>query len=93
MHTEWARARSLLNLCDFVAPRSSGSSFIVAPLRTVERTWSLDFSGGWYDFTVTAGAFERRFAGRMETGQDSVSDPAMGMTVSETSVLAEPAGV
>ncbi|MGR5475502.1 phospholipase domain-containing protein [Vibrio astriarenae] len=36
--------------------------------------------GNWYDFTVTVpqGGFTRRFAGRMETGKDSVSDPAMG---------------
>jgi phospholipase C len=66
------------------------SSFVVAPHGTVERTWSLDFTGGWYDFTVTAGAFERRFAGRMETGKDSVSDPAMGMTATEGSALPEP---
>ncbi len=37
-------------------------------------------SGGWYDFTVTVAGqpdFSRRFAGRMETGMDSISDPAM----------------
>ena len=65
------------------------TSIVVAPHRTIERRWSLAFSGGWYDFTVTADAFERRFAGRMETGQDSVSDPAMGMTVTEENVLSE----
>ena len=35
----------------------------------------------WYDFSVTiAGAdpFLRRFAGRVETGQDGISDPLMG---------------
>ena len=38
-------------------------------------------SGCWYDFSVEvrgAPAFLRRFAGRMETGEPSVSDPAMG---------------
>jgi phospholipase C len=39
--------------------------------------WSVAQSGGWYDFTVLAGAFERRFAGRMETGAHSTSDPAI----------------
>jgi len=37
-------------------------------------------SGGWYDFTVTVRGlpgFSRRFAGRLETGQPSFSDPAM----------------
>jgi phospholipase C len=34
----------------------------------------------WYDFTVRVDGFEgyeRRFAGRAETGEDGVSDPAM----------------
>lgn len=43
----------------------------------------LDLSGshGWYDFEFqVAGSpdFARRYAGRVETGRDSVSDPAMG---------------
>jgi hypothetical protein len=44
--------------------------------------------GHWYDFSVTAAAagsgggaapvvHERRFMGRMETGVDTISDPAM----------------
>ena len=40
--------------------------------------WDLASSGYWYDFTVTTDAWERRFAGRMETGADGISDPAMG---------------
>ena len=38
-------------------------------------------AGGWYDITVTDPArpnWLRRFAGRVETGHDSISDPAMG---------------
>jgi len=38
--------------------------------------WSLEGSGYWYDFTVTADDFEQRFAGRMETGSHGISDPA-----------------
>ncbi|MDM0122816.1 phosphocholine-specific phospholipase C [Variovorax arabinosiphilus] len=41
--------------------------------------WKLDDSGQWYDFTVTGEKFERRFAGRVETGRHSVSDPAMAL--------------
>ena len=44
-------------------------------------TWNLSGSGYWYDFTVTVAqqpGFARRFAGRLETGRDSISDPAMG---------------
>jgi phospholipase C len=38
-------------------------------------------SGRWYDFSVKVAAqagFSRRFAGRVETGAPSISDPAMG---------------
>jgi len=40
----------------------------------------LDKSHGWYDFTVQAEGFgtEVRFAGRVETGRSSFSDPVMG---------------
>lgn len=38
----------------------------------------LDAQQGWYDYLVRAGDWSRRFAGRLETGRDSVSDPAMG---------------
>ena len=43
------------------------------------RHWNLEGSGHWYDFTVKAERMERRFAGRVETGQPSVSDPAMAL--------------
>jgi phospholipase C len=41
-------------------------------------------SGNWYDFTVTSRsecnseAFARQFAGRVETGKATITDPAMG---------------
>jgi phospholipase C len=38
-------------------------------------------NSGWYDFTVTVKGhdlFERRYAGRVETGRHSISDPFMG---------------
>jgi phospholipase C len=38
---------------------------------------SLTTSGFWYDFTAASTNFGRRFAGRMETGRDGISDPAM----------------
>ena len=44
--------------------------------------WSLRDSGGWYDFAVTCDSdpvYARRFAGRVETGKHTVSDPAMGV--------------
>ncbi|MFG1989799.1 phosphocholine-specific phospholipase C [Actinoplanes sp. NPDC048988] len=33
---------------------------------------------GWYDLTVTGAGFERRYAGHLENGEESISDPAMG---------------
>jgi phospholipase C len=47
---------------------------------TAEQRWSIASSSGWYDFTVASHLnFERRFAGRLESGKHSISDPAMGM--------------
>ena len=45
------------------------------------KRWGLDDSGQWYDFEVVCDVgptWSRRFAGRVETGRHSVSDPAMG---------------
>jgi phospholipase C len=35
-------------------------------------------SHGWYDFTVRSGGLAYRYAGRVETGKWSITDPAMG---------------
>lgn len=46
-----------------------------------EWRWPLAGSHQWYDFTLAlddGAGYVRRFAGRMETGQDGYSDPAMG---------------
>lgn len=48
----------------------------------VQQNWPLANSGGWYDFTVRVqedATYARRFAGRVETGKPSVTDPAMGL--------------
>jgi phospholipase C len=42
--------------------------------------WSLGDSGYWYDFNIvcpTLPGWLRRFAGRLETGRDGMSDPAL----------------
>ncbi|MDM0004597.1 phospholipase C, phosphocholine-specific [Variovorax sp. J22G73] len=49
---------------------------------SVDQHWVLADSGQWYDFAVTCDAdpaYYRRFAGRVETGRHTVSDPAMGL--------------
>ncbi len=58
-----------------------GASYTVAPGESAAHECVLDDSGGWYDFAVRVredGGFLRRFAGRVENGAPSVSDPAMG---------------
>ena len=45
------------------------------------RLMSFTDSHGWYDFSILAGGldgFEKRFAGRVETGKESFSDPLLG---------------
>jgi phospholipase C len=44
---------------------------------SAQQNWTLTGSGNWYDFTLTASNFGRRFAGRVETGAPTISDPAM----------------
>jgi phospholipase C len=48
---------------------ANGDGFLLVPLQK---------NHGWYDISVHMGAFEQRFAGRVETGRESISDPAMG---------------
>lgn len=53
----------------------------VAAGRSVSHAWALEKTGGWYDLTVaTVGqpGSAWRLAGRIETGRDTISDPAMG---------------
>ncbi|WP_053844390.1 phosphocholine-specific phospholipase C [Paracidovorax avenae] len=65
------------------AYRSDGPwSAMVAPGQSQDLQCDLSGSAHWYDFTVTCDAlpgFSRRFAGRVETGLDGLSDPAMGL--------------
>jgi phospholipase C len=52
----------------------------VAGGSTLRRGWSLAASHSWYDLVVTSStdpAFKRRFAGHVETGRASVSDPTL----------------
>lgn len=46
-----------------------------------ELSWDMAEFGGWYDFTVMLRndpSYQRRFAGRLETSKDSISDPYIG---------------
>ncbi len=53
------------------------------PHQSFEHFWQLEKSFGWYDLSVTASSdasFQRQLAGHVETGKDSVTDPAIGAT-------------
>ncbi|MES2056595.1 MAG: phospholipase C, phosphocholine-specific [Pseudomonadota bacterium] len=51
------------------------------PGQSVTELWRVAATSGWYDLAVEIDAEKahfQRFAGRLETGRDSISDPAMG---------------
>ncbi len=50
------------------------------PGQRIDDYWDLRGSHGWFDLTIsdgTASGFLRRFAGHVETGRPSTSDPAI----------------
>ena len=54
--------------------------FKISAQQSLKHYWDLKEAWQWYDFAVTIQndqRFYRRFAGRVETGEDSVSDPAI----------------
>ncbi len=60
----------------------ASETLIVAAGQLLEKYIPLKESSNWYDFTVqTADGFASRFAGRVETGRHSVSDPAMAIAL------------
>lgn len=66
------------------AYKTSAQKKTVAPGTTGTLVLDLSKSYGWYDLTVTiAGhsSFSQRFAGRVETGKSTFSDPFMGQAV------------
>jgi phospholipase C len=68
------------------------NAYSAAPARTVtvppggqvDDAWPCAGSGGWYDVSVTeagGGSFIRRYAGHVEGGSPSTSDPAAGRVI------------
>lgn len=54
---------------------------VLQPGASVSDTWNLSASAQWFDVRVTANTgdgFLRRFAGHVETGQHSLTDPKIG---------------
>ena len=62
-----------------------------------ESTLSFDISasGNWYDFSASVmgdgdvKCYDRRFAGRMETGKDTISDPAMSAAIPDITLSSQ----
>ncbi|MFX8554400.1 phospholipase domain-containing protein, partial [Acinetobacter baumannii] len=57
------------------------SALTIAAGATVSYAWSEAKLYGWYDLIMTASKdadFRQQLAGRIETGQVSISDPAIG---------------
>jgi len=52
----------------------------LAPGEALEDRWPISANSHWYDIVLEAGDFVRRWAGHIETGNVSHSDPAIGMT-------------
>jgi phospholipase C len=53
---------------------------------------SVELPGPWYDAEVRSGDAVWRFAGRIETGYDGTSDPAMGAMPAAPGPAPVPAG-
>jgi phospholipase C len=63
------------------AYRSSTSTLTLGPGESESKIWSVTRSGGWYELAITVDGdseFEYRFAGHLENGDNSISDPLMG---------------
>jgi phospholipase C len=74
-------ARSEISLTDVYTDRVSAHGLNSGEKLLEYRP--LEKSSGWYDFTIKANSdsnFERRLAGHVETGNDSMSDPAIGQS-------------
>jgi phospholipase C len=50
----------------------------LAPGEMIEDRWVIAASGHWYDIALRCASFGRRWAGHVETGEESQSDPALG---------------
>jgi phospholipase C len=77
--TNRGSARVEVAVCDRYSSKITKLS--LRPGDTKAPEWSLSRGRGWYDLTVTVAgdhAFEYRYAGHLENGRDSISDPAMG---------------
>ena len=59
-------------------------SYLLTPKDSMKKDWPSNKNFGWYDMTIKVHGdidFEYRLTGHVETGKDSVTDPAIGYRV------------
>ena len=77
--TNLAATPAEVNILD--AYTGQGITRALGSRESFEQTWSLAQFHAWYDLIITVAAdptFRYEYAGHIELGQDSISDPAMG---------------
>jgi phospholipase C len=75
------RASHTTRVSIFNGYKSQNIELVLGPGEAEARSRSLTRTSGWYDLAILAAGdqdFECRFAGHVENGEDSISDPAMG---------------
>ena len=77
-HDSMANLSVISNSYDYAVPESIS----IKPKSTEKLNWLLTKSGNWYDFSIKSDkGFHYRFAGRVETGKHSITDPAMAKKI------------
>ena len=77
--TNSGTAPCTLHIVNAYAPAEPTRTIVVAPCENIANHWKLATSAHWFDLSITAKEqpiFLRRYAGHVETGHPSTSDPA-----------------
>ena len=77
--------QSIQTLVEDLAYKTAAKTLTLAPNSSQKLHLDLQKSHHWYDFVVKMvgnSSFERRYAGHVETGKESFTDPAMGGVIS-----------
>lgn len=80
-HIECIRSTMTLVIKD---PSYTNFSKTIAKTKNMKERWNLEKSNGWYDFEITSTEDPNlyvRFAGHVENGKSSITDPLMGKVI------------
>lgn len=70
-----------LNVIDNSYKSNLVKTILIAPKGEIDFVLNLENNHNWYDFTITVNensVFSKQYAGHVETGKDSMTDPYMG---------------